>query len=88
MITNGTTGLRDKFQANTSIDKSILQAIKEQNGLGEHTMEKGFMSKHWHIAQEKWECISTTKKQYSKQWNVEVVTLLQDYAYKLWKKRN
>ena len=71
------------------ISKLIIEAVEENFHLNQASLEKGFTSKKWHIAQQEWARIINSDKGYKqKYWGRDLIIELQTYSYELWKTRN
>ena len=65
----------------------LLDAIKQQQSLGEHSLPLGYLSSLWENTQLQWSR-STNTKMTGGSWMTTVITILHTYTYSIWKERN
>ena len=69
------------------IDQELNRTVKEQTLMGEDTLAKGFLSTKWKQVQQLWETQSPSNV-HVEQWESEVIQIVQQYTYAVWKRRN
>ena len=76
-------------ESNDNIATEVKLAVEENMHLSQFSLEKGFLSIHWGIAQTIWiQACGGTKVKQQQHWCRDVIMYIQGYSYEIWKARN